>query len=359
MPMLAFLSQSLPPTQEQSREVFAILGRLTPDVKLDRFGWSYGAHDRAFSFVPWIDGTAGPGGNPLLFIDESYDEPTATTLYAGLLLTPGAAFTLSGWYLGNLITLRRQVPQFWPVDAPPPRLHFRELFNKHARQKTTWHTLPDQGIYDFVALVSDALGANEHVHPFVIKIPEAELDKALTGAFPGGVDERAVADMAGQIVGHALRTVVADHTRPGLHINVVIDFDATKIHVGRMREPENVLHVGGRRQSTLRFMEAMNGAPSDPRLIVDGTDRHTSAFPRDFTWARLTAQGYPFTPIVETIGLQFADLFVNIWRHLQLGAYPQLRVSGRILTRAKQTEYFWSPDADGGATRADHLSGST
>lgn len=351
MPTLAFLSQSSPPTPEQSREVSAVLGQLTSDVKLDRFGWSYVAHDRAFSFVPWSDGTAGPGGNPLLFVDESYDEPTTTALYAGLLLSPGAAFTLSGWYLGNLVSLRRQVPQFWPVDAPPPRLHFRELFNNRDRQKTTWQTLPDQSICDLVALVSDALGANEHVHPFVIKIPDAELAKALAGAFPGGVDESAVADMTGQIAGHTLRTVVADHTRPGLDINVVVDFNATKIPVGRMREAENVLDVGGRRQSTLRFMEAMNGAHSDPRLIVDATDRHASAFPSDSSWARLTAHGYPFTPIVETIGLQFADLFVNIWRHLQLGAYPQLRVSRAILTRAKQTEYSWAPDA---GTAAPH-----
>lgn len=354
MPTLAFLSQSSPPTPEQSRGVFATLGQLTSDLKLDRFGWSYVAHDRVFSFVPWTDGAAGPGGNPLLFVDESYDEPTATTLYAGLLLAPGAAFILSGWYLGNLVTLRRQVPQFWPVDAPPPRLHFRELFNDRARQKTTWQTVPDQGICDLAALVSDALGANEHVHPFVIKIPDAELDKALAGAFPGGADERAVADMTGQIVGHALRTVIADNTRRGLEINVVIDFDATKIHVGRMREAENVLDVGGRRQSTLRFMEAMNGAPSDPRLTVEATDRHTSAFPSDFSWARLTANGYPFTPIVETIGLQFADLFVNIWRHLQFGAYPQLRVSRRILTRAKQTDYFWAPDASMVAPQGRH-----
>ena len=75
MPTLAFLSQSSRLTPEQSREVFANLGHLTPDVKLDRFGWSYVAHDRAFSFVPWTDGTAGLGGNPLLFVDESYDEP--------------------------------------------------------------------------------------------------------------------------------------------------------------------------------------------------------------------------------------------------------------------------------------------
>ena len=170
------------------------------------------------------------------------------------------------------------------------------------------------------------------------------MDKALAGAFRGGFDEKAIADMTGQIVGHALRTAVSDNTRRGLEINVVIDFNPTKIHVGRMRETENVLDVVGRRQSTLRFVEAMNGAPSDPRLIVDATNRHASAFPTDSSWARLTAQGYPFTPIVETIGLQFADLFVNVWRHLQFGAYPQLRVSRRILTRATQTDYFWAPD---------------
>ena len=72
------------------------------------------------------------------------------------------------------------------------------------------------------------------------------------------------------------------------------------------------------------------------------------------TLARLTAEGYPFTPIVETIGLQFADLFVNIWRHLHFGAYPQLRVSRRILRRAKQTDYFWAPDASMVAPAARH-----
>ena len=346
MATLAFLSQSSPPTLDQSREVFAALQELTSGVELDRFGWSYVAHDRAFSLVPWSDRAAGPGGNPLLFVDESYDEPTGTTLYAALLLTPGAAFILSGWYLGNLVTLRRQVPQFWPVDAPPPRLHFRELFNERARQKTTWKTLPDQGIRDLVALVCDTLGANEHVHPFVIKVPDTELNKALHGAFPGGVDGRTVADMTGQIVGHALRNVVAVHTRPGLEITVVIDFDATKIHVGRIRETENVLDVGGRRQSTLRFIEAVAGAPSDPRLIVAPSDRHASAFPSDFTWAQLTTGGYRFRPIVETIGLQCADLFVNAWRHLEFGAHPQLRLSRSILTRARQTDYLWQPDAN-------------
>jgi hypothetical protein len=83
VPTLAFLSQWPPPTPEQSCEVFATLGQLTSDVTLDRFGWSYVAHDRVFSFVPRIYAAAGPGGNPLLFVDESYDEPTATHFMRG------------------------------------------------------------------------------------------------------------------------------------------------------------------------------------------------------------------------------------------------------------------------------------
>src|SRR5438093_7146761 len=32
------------------------IGEAARQVSLDRFGWSYVAHDRAFSFVPWTDG---------------------------------------------------------------------------------------------------------------------------------------------------------------------------------------------------------------------------------------------------------------------------------------------------------------
>ena len=344
MPTLAFLSQTALPSAAQSRETVDALRMLTADRQVDRFGWAYAAHDRLFSFVPWEAGGA-PGGNPLLFVDESYDEPTRTTLYAGVLMSPGAAFILAGWYLGNLVTLRRQVAGVWPNENAPPRLHFREMFNDRARQKTTWRELPHSGTNDLVSLVADALGENDQVHPFVVRIPDSELDKALAGAFPGGVNESAVDDLIGMIVANALRTAVVDNTRRGIEIDLVIDFDATKISVGRIRETENALDVGGRRQATLRFMEALGSTTTDPRLLVDTADRHTSNFPADFTWARLATDGYAFTPLIEAIGLQFADLFVNVWRHLEHGAYAQLRVSRRILNRAKQTDYFWAPDA--------------
>jgi hypothetical protein len=55
-------------------------------------------------------------------------------------------------------------PPFRPVDAPSPRLHFRKLSNDCDRQKTTWRSLRHQGSCDLAVLVSDALGANEHVH---------------------------------------------------------------------------------------------------------------------------------------------------------------------------------------------------
>jgi len=92
-------------------------------------------------------------------------------------------------------------------------------------------------------------------------------------------------------------------------------------------------------------MDALASTTTDPRLLVDTADRHTSNFPADFTWALLAANGYAFTPLIEAIGLQFSDLYVNLWR-LEHGAYPQLPVSCRILNRAKQ---FWARDAGTGA----------
>jgi hypothetical protein len=58
------------------------------------------------------------------------------------------------------------------------------------------------------------------VHPFVVRIPDAELDKALAGAFPGGVNENAVDDLIGTIVANALRTAVVDNTRRGIEIDL-------------------------------------------------------------------------------------------------------------------------------------------
>ena len=356
VPTLTFLSQTAPPSTEQSREVFDALCRSTSDIHLDRFGWAYAAYDRVFSLVPWNSG-GGPGGNPLLFVDESYDEPTQTTLYSGLLMNSGAAFILAGWYLGSLVTLRKQVAPVWPVDTRPPRLHFREMFNEHARQKTTWRSLGVQAITDLISVVADALGENEHVHPFVVRVPDAEIEKALTAAFPGGADERAIEDLVGQIVAQALTSAVVDNTSRGLKIDLVIDYDATKIHVGRIREADHALDVGGKRQSTQRFIEAICSTPTDPRLLVNAAARNTSHFPADLTWARFTAHGCPFRPLIEAIGLQFADLYINVWRHLQYGAYPQLGVSRRILARAKQTDYFWAPPADGDGRRPPFASG--
>jgi hypothetical protein len=271
---LACLSQTSLPSPERSLELLNRLRESSTGLDLDRFGLAVAADDLVFSLVAW-NSDAHPGGNPLLFVDESYDEPTQTTLYAGLLITPGAAFTLFGWYLGNLVTIRKQVPAFWPIDQPPPRLHFRELFNDAARQKTNWRHLPDQAIRDLISVVADAIGGNERVYPFVVRILNVELDKALKSAFPGGVNEEAADDLVGMIVAHALTATVVDNTRRGIEIDVVIDYDATRIYLAKMREEENVLDVGGRRQATQRFMEAMRAAAeakNDPRLVIPSVD---------------------------------------------------------------------------------------
>jgi hypothetical protein len=349
VPFLALLSQDEPPSPDQAKKVFEALRAIVGDRTLDRFGWAYTALGGAFSFVPWSDGE-GPGGNPLLFVDESRDETAHTTLYAGLVMAPAAAFILAGWYLGNLVTLRRQIPAVWPADAPPPRLHFRELFSSHARQKTTWSKVPERGICDLISNVADALGENEHVHPFVVTIPDAEVDKGLASAFPGGVDLNAVDGMVSLIVGNALRTAIVDNTRRGMEIELVIDFDATRISLGKIREADNALDAGRQKQATLHFMETLASTITDPRVLVDTTNRHTSSFPTDFTWSRFETDGYPFAPVVNAIGLQFADLYVNVWRHLEHGAYQRLKVSRRILTRARRTDFFWAPPEDGDMT---------
>ena len=74
----------------------------------------------------------------------------------------------------------------------------------------------------------------------------------MTAAFPGGVDDRAIPDLTGQMIAHALSRTIADRTRKGLEVDLVIDYNATKIHLRRIIDQTNRLSVGGRRQATLR-----------------------------------------------------------------------------------------------------------
>jgi hypothetical protein len=287
MSTLALLSGASSPSVKESDTILSLLRDFTREETLDWFGWCFATDDRVFSMVPW-EPRENPPDRPLLFVDESYESQHELTLYAGLLMSRSAAFTLAGWYLGNLVTTRRQVPSFWAEMELPPRLHFREMFSEDARRKTSWRYLSTESVTSLVNVVADALGSSDQVFPFVVRVPDRELDKGVRAAFPGGVDDRANPDIAGQIVAHGLSRTIADRTRPGLHIDLVLDYNATKIYLGRIRDSEDQLSVDGRRQATLRFIEGIKAAATDPLLVPDSTSRHSSAFPRDFTWGRLT-----------------------------------------------------------------------
>jgi hypothetical protein len=342
MAKLALLSGNTTLSTTESDAILSLLCDATRGETLDWFGWCFVADDRVFSLVPW-DSHENPPDRPLLFVDESYDAQHQLTLYAGLLVSRATAFTLAGWYLGNLVATKRHVPSFWPETEPPPRLHFREMFSEDARRKTSWSHLSTESIMSLVRVVADALGSSDQVFPFVVRIPDRELDKGVRAAFPGGVDDRAIPDIAGQIIAHALSRTIADRTRRGLDIDLVVDHNATKIYLGRIQDSENQLSVGGRRQATLRFIDGIKAVATDPLLVADATARDSSGFPSDFTWHRLTKSGYSFSDIVKSIGLQFADLYVNSWRHLEQGAYPQLDLRRTILKRATSVDFVWNP----------------
>jgi hypothetical protein len=137
------------PSLMSPREVLSVPGDvLKRDLEknlggtsLGRWGHVWAQKRQAVVLVPWDDPVRFME-NPLIFVDETYDERAHVFAYGAIVVRPSEAITSTLWYLEGLLKIRAAWQAFWPSEVAPPRLHLRELFPEAARAKTRWAHLP-------------------------------------------------------------------------------------------------------------------------------------------------------------------------------------------------------------------------
>lgn len=224
---------------------------------------------------------------------------------------------VAGRHLEDLAEIRRVFPEFWPEHLPPPRLHFREFYSKAARNKTAWRHLREDHLSQLLQCILPAL-TDSRVARYVMRVPESQMARAVGRVFPDRVSQ-AIRDLRLQCAALMVRVALADTVARDTQLEVVVDYDESRIPVGM-----------GRRQATRRFLDRLgqtgDGTIPLPRLHWPSDARYTSRFPNDFTWERATSRGYLMRPLVHSTWLQFVDLYLALWRKLDARDAPILGV---------------------------------
>ncbi len=283
-----------------------LLGRLG-SLPTDAFGHAWIVENRLVLLTGWdtLDEFREPA---LLFLDESRDERRAMFFYGALAVPAIWALVVAGRHVESLAEVRRVFPEFWPEDRPPPRLHFRELYPKAAREKTTWRHLSEADLAQLVQCILPAL-TDSRVARYLIGVTETRMERAMRRAFPDQGVALAIPDLRLQCAALMVQMALGDTVSRETPLEVVADYDDSRIRAGKRRW-----------QATRRFLDRLgqagDGTVPVPTLHWAPDARYSSRFPSGFTWERATSQGYAMRPLVHSVWLQFVDLYLALWRKL-------------------------------------------
>lgn len=330
------------PSLMSPREVLSVPGDvLKRDLEknlggtsLGRWGHVWAQKRQAVVLVPWDDPVRFME-NPLIFVDETYDERAHVFAYGAIVVRPSEAITSTLWYLEGLLKIRAAWQAFWPSEVAPPRLHLRELFPEAARAKTRWAHLPGG---DLTYVVREVLGVVRtlQVKPFIMPVPEDAMNRALELAYSEGFDQAALPDARIQAVALQFRAALAHGLNLAPTYDLVVDHDKRDVKVGSTK-----------RQTTLRFRDLLRAPASEEpfknlRLRWDPAERCSSQFPAGFSHAKFSQAGYPLRPLVDAIQLQFIDMYLGLWRQLHFHGRSQLGITGRDLGQHRVQEIRWA-----------------
>jgi len=118
-------------------------------------------------------------------------------------------------------------------------------------------------------------------------------------------------------------------------IEIIADHDHTQVSLGKRR-----------RQATLHLVDGLLGGmgdlPTKPRLIWNDRARYKSKFPTGFSWHTLEFGGFPIRPLVEAVGLQFADIYLGIWRIIDAEGRPYFGITSDDLGVQTISNMTWA-----------------
>jgi hypothetical protein len=134
-----------------------------------------------------------------------------------------------------------------------------------------------------------------------------------------------------------LRAMLSNSNLVVDRLEIVADHDHTQIRVGT-----------GRRQATLHLLNGLVTAgsvvPMKADLIWDSNARYSSKFPSNFSLETMGCEGFPLRTLVESVGLQFIDVYLGLWRIINSERKPFMGVSSDDLGIQTVTNMTWADD---------------
>jgi hypothetical protein len=287
-------------------------------VPSDQWGHLWVSRDELYILVPWEE-PEDLSETAVLFLDESFDAGSRTLLYGGLAFLPLPLIIATARFIADILVVCSLYPGVWPGDTCPPRLHLRELYPFAARQKTAWRHMAKN---DLNLLIRAALSNVVHNSAFrcVFPVNQKDLKRSFELAASDLTITPNILDLSIQAAAIQLRIASVHNLGSTIPVRLVMDHDATPIRLGK-----------GRRQKTWRFLDAFEACGDDTLakhgLILDRTEKASSQFPKGFCLETLRTKGYPVQDLLNPVGLQFADLFLGLWRQLSINGKSPFAVT--------------------------------
>ncbi len=163
-----------------------------------------------------------------------------------------------------------------------------------------------------------------------------QLGTALKKTLPQG--DLQTRQMALQMAAVMMRSMLEGANLVDDRLEIIADHDHTPLSLG----------VGkNRRQATLHLLDALVGThanvPLKQELFWDKDARYSSKFPDDFSWDMLESKGYPLRTLTESVGLQFVDAYIGLWRIINRNNQPCLGIVSDDLGVQTVTNMHWAP----------------
>ena len=269
---------------------------------------------------------------PLVFIDETLDLKRQIFFLGALIFRSAHAIVAVARHIQNLVVLAEAHPKFWLPNAPPPRLHLRELNHFAAKLKTPWKHVPRMNIEllfkTFVPSIREMSGLR-----LIAPVSQTHLLKSIRNIAPQTADAQ-LQQVTIQLAATQLRAMLADSKLSVDKLEIIPDYDRSAISLGTSS-----------RQATLHLLDALAGAkaltPLPQELIWNKDARYSSKFPNDFSLRRLQGDGYPLRALVESVGLQFVDVYLGLWRTINSEKRPHFGISSDDLGVQVSSNMVW------------------
>lgn len=255
---------------------------------------------------------------PVMFIDETYNTQRNYFFLGALVFRSLPLILVVSRHIQNLIVLAKANEGFWPTNEPPPRLHLRELNNKSSRKKSNWKKLSRKHIELLFKTIVPSIREQSGLK-LISPVDLLKLENTISKAFPNELNNQ-VKQLSMQFTSMQIVMMLIHSNVSVKNIEIVADHDSTPVNLGK-----------GKRQSTLHIVDSLNktleGKNQEFEFFRDANIKYSSKFPDDFTLNKISTVGFPLRDLVLSVGLQFIDTYLGLWRKINETGRPSWSIS--------------------------------